>query len=78
MTAPLCAMWLGHCGLPATIVVETMAPTGNTWTAMSFLVCAEGACRQAARWHVEAFELRYLRSRDLTKADVAGMTVVAA
>lgn len=74
VTAPLCAMWQGHCGNPAHLVVTAFAPTGNTWTVLSFPVCNEGVCRQAARWHIDAFGLRYISARRLTLADMTAMT----
>lgn len=77
MNAPLCAMWQGHCGNPARLVIEVYVLTGKTWTLTSFLICDEGGCRQAARWHIEAFGLRFFSTRRLTPADVAAFTAEA-
>jgi hypothetical protein len=77
MTAPLCDMWLGRCGNPADRVIEVYVLTGKTWTLLPFLVCAEGGCRQAASWHIEAFGLRFFSTRRLTAADVAAYTAEA-
>lgn len=70
MTVPVCAMWLGHCGNPATRLVETYVPTGNTWTLLTFLICNQGRCGQAARWHLDAFGLRLFATRPLTAAEL--------
>lgn len=78
MIAPLCAMWEGHCGNPARLVVDTLAPTGTTYTPLSWLVCADLRCILDAQAHAEKHGLRHIDTRSLTPADIAGLTGVAA
>jgi hypothetical protein len=74
VTAPLCAMWHGHCGNPARLIVDTLVQTGRTFTPLSWLVCADLKCIVDAQQHAEKHGLRHLDTRNLTPADIAGMT----
>lgn len=74
MTAPLCAMWLGHCDRPARLIVETLAPTGNHYQRLSWPCCDRLVCMKQANDHAEAFGLVHVETRLLTVADVLSFT----
>lgn len=78
MTGLRCAMWQGHCPNPARLIVEALAPTGRTFTPLSWLVCADLKCIVDANEHAEKHGLRHLDTRSLTPADMAALTEVAA
>lgn len=70
----LCAMWQGRCGNPAHLVIVTTKRIGQHDVPVSWLVCDNTRCWQAARWHAEAFGLRYVDSHRPTPADLEALT----
>jgi hypothetical protein len=67
-------MWQGRCGNPAHLIVDALVPIGDTVEPMSWLCCDAARCMQAARWHADAFNLRYLGCRRITPADIEAIT----
>jgi len=71
-------MWLGRCPNPAKWLVTAHAPTGERHTPLTWLTCADGACRQMAQMHMKAFRLHHFASRRLTRAELKELTEAVA
>jgi hypothetical protein len=70
--APLRAMWEGRCGNPAKLIVDTRVQVyPSVWAPLSWPVCGDLCCLQAAEHHVKRHGLVHVDTRPLTRAAAA-------
>lgn len=74
MNGPLCAMWEGHCGRPAHLVIDTTIRIGAHVEPLSWLCCDDLRCLDASQNHASRYGLVHVDTRRLTAADRIALT----